>query len=68
MREQPAAKKSLTTHAVQEIAWQPRLSTIEYPVRRMSEVAFSLLMDPRKPDAPAPVVELPPRILWGDSL
>ena len=47
---------------------QPRLSTIEYPVRRMSEVAFSLLIDPRQPDGEAPVIELPPKILWGDSL
>ena len=47
---------------------QPRLSTIEYPVRRMSEVAFSLLIDPREPDAEVPVIELAPKILWGESL
>jgi len=47
---------------------QPRLSTIEYPVRRMSEVAFSLLIDPREPDAEVPVIELTPKILWGESL
>ncbi|HET6449742.1 MAG TPA: LacI family DNA-binding transcriptional regulator [Spirochaetia bacterium] len=47
---------------------QPRISTVEYPVRRMSEVAFSLLVDPRDPAAEPPSIELPPRILWGDSL
>jgi len=47
---------------------QPRLSTIEYPVKRMSEVAFSLLVEPREPDSGTPSIELPPRILWGDSL
>jgi LacI family transcriptional regulator len=47
---------------------QPRLSTIEYPVKRMSETAFSLLIDSREPDGETPVIELSPRILWGDSL
>jgi LacI family transcriptional regulator len=47
---------------------QPRLSTIEYPIRQMSEVAFSLLIDPREPGAPIPHIELPPKIVWGDSL
>ncbi len=47
---------------------QPRLSTIEYPIQRMGEQAFSLLIEPRAPDAPAPVIELEPKILWGESI
>ncbi len=47
---------------------QPRLSTVEYPVRRMGEVAFSLLMDPRGPEATPPAIELPPRIVWAESV
>jgi len=46
---------------------QPRISTVEYPVRRMGEVAFSLLIDPTPNQAPASV-ELPPRIVWAESL
>ena len=47
---------------------QPRLSTIEYPVRRMSEVAFSLLIDPHPADSAPASVELPSRIVWAESV
>jgi LacI family transcriptional regulator len=47
---------------------QPRLSTIEYPIRSMGEIAFSLLVDPRGPDAGATIIQLEPKILWGESL
>ena len=47
---------------------QPRLSTIEYPIRAMGEIAFSLLVDPRGPDADATIIQLEPKILWGESL
>jgi DNA-binding LacI/PurR family transcriptional regulator len=47
---------------------QPRLSTIEYPIKRMGEIAFSLLIDPRDPDAGVPMIQLEPKILWGESL
>lgn len=46
----------------------PRLSTVEYPIQRMGEAAFSLLVEPREEAAGVPVVELEPRILWGESL
>lgn len=48
----------------------PRLSTVEYPVQRMGEAAFSLLVEPAEPGRPAgvPAIELEPRILWGESL
>ncbi len=45
----------------------PRLSTVEYPIKRMAEIALSLLTDPQ-PEGSVPFVELTPRILWGDSL
>jgi len=46
----------------------PRLSTVEYPIQRMGEAAFSLLVEPREEAAGVPVIELEPRILWGESL
>ncbi len=50
----------------------PRLSTVEYPVARMGEAAFSMLVQTREglPAGPGtvPSIELEPRILWGDSL
>jgi LacI family transcriptional regulator len=56
----------------------PRLSTVEYPVTRMGETAFAMLVEARDgagPDGgpgprggPVPSIELDPRILWGESL
>jgi len=53
----------------------PRLSTVEYPIQRMGEAAFSLLVQPGDTADPAnrapaavPAIELEPRILWGESL
>ncbi len=46
----------------------PRLSTVEYPIQRMGEIAFSLLVEPRQEEAGVPLIQLPPRILWGESL
>jgi len=53
----------------------PRLSTVEYPIRRMGEAAFSLLVEPEGALAAdsastslVPAIELEPRILWGESL
>lgn len=46
---------------------EPQLSTVEYPIRRMGEVAFSLLTEPPEGDD-VPTVELSPRIIWGESL
>ncbi len=47
---------------------EPRLSTVEYPIQRMGELAFQLLTDRREAGGAVPVVEMEPRILWGDSL
>jgi LacI family transcriptional regulator len=46
----------------------PRLSTVEYPIQRMGEAAFSLLVEPKEESATVPSIELEPRILWGESL
>ncbi len=45
----------------------PALSTVEYPVQRMGELAFALLVEPPA-DGSTASVELAPRILWGESL
>ena len=45
----------------------PRLTTVEYPILPMGEIAFSLLVGDRTTD-PVPQIELQPRILWGDSV
>jgi LacI family transcriptional regulator len=45
----------------------PQLSTVEYPIQRMGEIAFSLLTEPR-PEGGTPSIELAPRILWRESL
>jgi LacI family transcriptional regulator len=47
---------------------QPRLSTVEYPIQRMGELAFSLLTEPRSSGGGIPVIELEPKILWRESL
>jgi LacI family transcriptional regulator len=44
----------------------PRLSTVEYPIQRMGELAFSLLTGGGT--GGLPFIELEPRILWGESL
>jgi LacI family transcriptional regulator len=46
----------------------PALSTVEYPVQRMGELAFSLLIEPPSEAQGAPLVELDAKILWGASL
>lgn len=46
----------------------PRVSTVEYPIQRMGEAAFSLLVEPGEPTPKVPAIELEPRILWGESL
>ncbi len=45
----------------------PRPSTVEYPVQRMGETAFSLLTQPPAAEE-VPFIELEPRIVWGESL
>ncbi len=47
---------------------RPRLSTVEYPIQRMGEIAFSMLLEPRPEEGTVPLVELEPRVLWGDSI
>jgi LacI family transcriptional regulator len=46
----------------------PRLSTVEYPIQRMAETAFSLLVEPPEGGDGVPVIELEPKVLWGESL
>ncbi|HEY9594294.1 MAG TPA: LacI family DNA-binding transcriptional regulator [Spirochaetia bacterium] len=46
---------------------EPQLSTVEYPIQRMGEIAFSLLTEPRE-GTEVPYVELSPRVVWGESL
>jgi LacI family transcriptional regulator len=46
----------------------PRLSTVEYPIQRMGEIAFSLLVEPQETGGKVPFIELEPKILWGESL
>ncbi len=46
----------------------PRLSTVEYPIQRMGEIAFSLLVEPQEPGGTVPFIELEPKIRWGESL
>jgi LacI family transcriptional regulator len=46
----------------------PRLSTVEYPIQRMGEIAFSLLTEPPQSGEKVPLIELEPRIHWGESL
>ena len=44
----------------------PRLSTVEYPIQRMGEIAFSLLVEPPVGGDAIPFIELEPKILWGN--
>jgi len=46
----------------------PALSTVEYPIQRMAEEAFALLIDAPQTTDGAPSIELEPRIHWGESL
>jgi LacI family transcriptional regulator len=46
---------------------RPRLSTVEYPIQRMGEIAFSLLTSSRAEGESVPFIELEPRIIWGES-
>ncbi len=46
----------------------PSLSTVEYPIQRMAEIAFSLLIEPPPSSGGVPFIELDPRIHWADSL
>lgn len=47
----------------------PKLSTVEYPIEKMGEIAVSLLLDMQKSgDTDARSVELMPTILWRESL
>jgi len=45
---------------------RPRLSTVEYPIRTMGELAFSMLID--GPVGDIPFVELDPKIIWAESI
>jgi LacI family transcriptional regulator len=47
---------------------RPRLTTVEYPIQRMGEVAFSLLVEGRGEEETPPFIELEPKILWGESI
>jgi LacI family transcriptional regulator len=47
---------------------RPRLSTVEYPIQRMGEIAFSLLVASRDVGEAVPLIELEPRIIWGQSI
>jgi LacI family transcriptional regulator len=47
---------------------RPRLSTVEYPIQRMGEIAFSILVSNRDSETATPLIELEPRIIWGESL
>jgi LacI family transcriptional regulator len=46
----------------------PALSTVEYPIQRMAEIAFSLLIDPPAGTDGVPFIELDPKIHWAESL
>lgn len=47
----------------------PRLSTVEYPIEQMGEIAVSLLLQMRGPaNGPIPFIELKPTILWKESI
>ena len=46
----------------------PALSTVEYPIQRMAEEAFTLLIDAPGIGDGAPAIELEPKIHWGESL
>jgi LacI family transcriptional regulator len=46
----------------------PALSTVEYPIQRMAEIAFSLLIEPPAGAAGVPFVELEPKIHWAESV
>jgi LacI family transcriptional regulator len=47
---------------------RPRLTTVEYPIQRMGEIAFSLLVDRRAEGEGIPFIELEPKILWGETI
>jgi LacI family transcriptional regulator len=46
----------------------PRLTTVEYPTQQMGEIAFSLLVANPREEASIPLIELKPKIIWGDSI
>ncbi|HET7838749.1 MAG TPA: substrate-binding domain-containing protein, partial [Rectinemataceae bacterium] len=46
----------------------PRITTVEYPIQRMGELAFALLAEGPKGGADLPQIELEPEILWGESV
>ncbi len=47
---------------------RPRLTTVEYPIQRMGEIAFSLLVESRAEEGAIPFIELEPKILWGETV
>jgi LacI family transcriptional regulator len=54
-------------HALRYIT--PRLSTVEYPIEKMGEIAFSFFLDQQKSgNTEAPSLELMPTILWRESI
>ncbi len=45
----------------------PRITTVEYPIQKMGELAFELLAAGQV-GAELPQIELEPKILWGESI